>query len=149
MDKVIERLNQKGSVYLWIYTENERNYAGWNISFDAEGLSFMEELLILMKNSEWPSRKLIVATTPTHKILKMVNNRQGDAKYKVATSLLLKYNNHDKYKDVWTIEHNESTLVLTMGEMKLNELLQELKMRHLEYSIADSKSGNILNIWNL
>ncbi len=69
---------QSGRVSLWRYTENERNYPGWNLNADAAGCRSLLELLDALTSAGTGART-IKLTPPTFEQLRVPNNRGGAA----------------------------------------------------------------------
>lgn len=69
---------QSGSVSLWRYTENERNYPGWNLNADAAGCKSLLELLDALTVTGAGGRTITVSP-PTSEQLRVPNNRGGAA----------------------------------------------------------------------
>lgn len=69
---------QSGRVSLWRYTENERNYPGWNLNADAAGCRSLLELLDALTITGAGGR-MVTVTQPTSEQLRVPNNRGGAA----------------------------------------------------------------------
>ena len=56
--------HQKGSLYLWRYKEAQRNYPGWQITGDDDGLKSIIELINIMIAEDRNSKRTIQLSSP-------------------------------------------------------------------------------------
>lgn len=150
MEQSIEKIKKEGKIYFWRYTENTRNYPGWNISFDDDGFTFLNRLLNLMQKSQWPSKKSISTDPPTEKVLLGVNNSGGRASWKTVKTLSIQYKKKSPYPNLWRLNEEEQALTISMGSNKLNEFITAIidtKKDHGDFAISDSIEENILYFW--
>jgi hypothetical protein len=151
VDSIIEKLQKKGYITVWRYTENTRNFPGWNISFDELGFQFIKDLLDLMNNSQWSSKKDIGIDLPTKKILDGVNNLKGKASWKSIKKLSLQFKKNYSEDSIWEISLNNNLLIVTFNSLKLQELKESIIRVNNgsgDFAIADSESNNILYFWS-
>lgn len=69
---------QQGSVSLWRYIENERNYAGWHLNADLLGCASILALLEELTHNEGTHRSVQISP-PSAAQLAVPNNRGGRA----------------------------------------------------------------------
>jgi len=72
---------QRGSISLWRYTENERNFPGWHLSADGAGCDSLAALVDSLAKDGVPVSRSVELTPPTPALLAIPNNRRGTAKY--------------------------------------------------------------------
>ena len=119
MKHEIEKFTIKGEIYIWKYLENENNYPGWNISFDRNVSEKLLELLNLMDNCEWSSKKTLQTNFPSQTQLGIANNRSGNAKWKSKSSLVLNLKKDEP--TLWKIIEDEKQIEIRFGQKKLIE----------------------------
>ncbi len=127
MEQSIERIKKEGKIYVWKYTENTRNYPGWNISFDNEGFDFLIKLLKLMKDSQWPSKKLIHTDPPIKEVLSGVNNLGGKAGWRTIKQLSLQYKKNSPETNLWRLTEENQVLVISIGFNMLVEFIKAIR----------------------
>jgi hypothetical protein len=120
MKQEIEKLNITSEIFIWKYLENERNYPGWNISFDKSVAEKLLELINLMDSCEWSSKKIIKVKTPSQTQLKIANNRNGEAKWKTKFSLVLNFKKDEP--TLWKMIEEENQIEIRFGQKRLIEL---------------------------
>lgn len=116
----INKFKISGQIYLWKFLENQRNYPGWNLTADKTGCESSLQLLEMMKQTEWSSKKEIQTAVPTELQIRVPNNRNGDAKWKYAKTLILNYKKKSA-SDEWMIAENSDTVEIRFGTDKLTE----------------------------
>ena len=77
MKEQIEKFKISGRVYIWKYTDNGRNYPGWNMTVDNSASQELSQLFDMMEKCEWSTNKKVLTTQPTDKELSTPNNRNG------------------------------------------------------------------------
>lgn len=142
-DKAVERWKQKGSLYFWRYLENTRNYPGWHLSAGNLFCQSFADLAEKMFLARWSSQKAFLITPPDIKVLRVANNRDGEARWESAQSLLLKYQKENVTTDYFLLEENKNKVVLSVGSQYL-QLLQEcicgISQGKHDYSIGNDNS---------
>jgi len=123
-DEIVERWKQNGSLYLWRYLENTRNFPGWHLSADDLFCQSFADLTEKMLAARWNSQKTLLVTPPSSRILNVPNNRGGEAQWKSAQSLLLKYPKDKVAEDYFSLEEVEGNVVLSVGAQKLRLLCE-------------------------
>lgn len=145
----IGKLKLTGTLCLWTYTENDRNYPGWNIGATRESVKSLHELLNMMERCEWSTTKAVKVQPPTPKLLNNVNNRNGQANWKSTSELILKANKNID-ENSWNFRIGTNNLELTFGTKKLIELrnsLNEIANGNGDFAITDDLDDNILYFW--
>lgn len=147
MDKVIEKFRISGKLFIWKYTENYKNYPGWNITVDNMGADKLDRLFELMINSEYPSEKQVDTYSPTDTQLNVPNNLNGKASWITKLNLIYK-----KFEDpnYWEIKENKNELKICFGTEKLYELknyIREIPNGKGDYAICDAHENYILYFW--
>ena len=79
---------QSGSVWLWRYQSNDRNYPGWHLTADRAGAASLVELLDKLASGDQSGMRTVQLGRPTPAILSVPNNRSAEwtspAKLRVA-----------------------------------------------------------------
>jgi hypothetical protein len=68
---------QSGSVSLWRYTENLRNFPGWHLTADAAGCASLLALLDALAFDGVAASRTLGITAPTASVLAVPNNRSS------------------------------------------------------------------------
>lgn len=142
-DENVERWKQNGSLYLWRYLENTRNYPGWHLSADDLFCQSFALLTEKMLASRWNSEKTLLVTPPNAKILGVPNNRGGEARFESAQLFLLKYPKDKVAADYFLLEGAEGKVILSVGTEKLqllSECIFSLLQGKGDYSIGSKNS---------
>lgn len=149
MEALIEKFKVNGKVYIWMYTDNQKNYPGWNLTVDLQAGISLIELLDLMTASEWSSKKTISTELPTKFQLKVPNNELGLAKWRTKPKLTLNYRKEES-KDFWLITETDNGIEIQFGKTKLTDLknaINRVPKGDGDYAISDMDDKNILYIW--
>jgi hypothetical protein len=149
MTAPIEKFKVNGKVYIWKFIDNQRNYPGWNLTVDLKASKNLSELLDLMNDSEWPSKKTISTELPTKSQLKVPNNRGGLAKWKSKPKLTLNYKKGES-DNYWLITETDNGVVIQFGKAKFEELknaINGIPKGVGDYAISDPEDKNVLYFW--
>lgn len=143
----IEKLKISGAVYIWRYTDNDRNYPSWNITLDNLASEELTTLFDMMGLCEWSTNKKIQTTRPTDNELSVPNNRNGNAQWttKPKISFCLKQN---KTPDYWATNEMIDELQISFGQQKLKELrdaITNIPKGKGDFALGDKE--NILHFW--
>jgi hypothetical protein len=146
MDPLIEKYKSYGSVYIWQYREKNPKRRHWNLTADEDGCSSLIELLELMQNSRFSSKKLFKTTSPTNQQISIPNNRNPEWHSKPALSLRsLKENNCG-----WMLTAKNDSLEIVFCKEKLSELMEaivKIKGGDGDFAISDDNDNNVLYFW--
>ncbi len=142
-DVTVERWKQNGSLYLWRYLENTGNFSGWHLSADDLFCESFADLTEKMLTARWSSQKTLLVTPPSSKVLRVPNNRGGEARWKSAQSLLLKYPKDKVDADYFSLEEVQGNVILSVGTHKLrllNDCILGTRQGKNDYSIGSDDS---------
>ena len=104
---------QSGTIYLWRYIENQRNYPGWHLALDSPAQRSIDLLVqALLSHGGSPLRTLLI-TPPTHRVLKIPNNRGGAATWQ--SPLKLRLGLDATNPDAWRFDEDKDVVVWTFG----------------------------------
>lgn len=67
----IDRWKQEWSLFVWRFREHTRNYPGWHLSADDDGVNSMIDLLDKMLTAQWGSEKLLKMMPPPLEVLRV------------------------------------------------------------------------------
>jgi hypothetical protein len=149
MKDKIEKHKIDGKVYTWKYLENSKNYPGWNFTVDKTASGSLVELLNLMKQCEWSSRKEIQISKPTENQIKVPNNQNGSAKWKTVSKLILT-SKKTAEKEFWKVMEKENEIEIQFGENKLvdfEKAISEIPKGIGDFAITSDSEDNILYLW--
>jgi hypothetical protein len=137
---------QTGSVALWRYTENQRNYPGWHLSADDAGCASLIALLDAFAADGNAGTRTLSVTRPTSEILAVPNNRSASC---VAPDKLLL-----SFSDVasqWSFPDSLDPAELTIGAdwlPKLRKAIAGIPHGEGDFSIGLSKGDSLaLTFW--
>lgn len=114
----VNRWKQEGSLFVWRFQENIRNYPGWHLSADNVRANSMIDLLDRMLAAQWRSEKLLKVMPPPVEVLRVANNMGGKARWESPHSMLIKYPRGKVTDDYWLLEGNNE-LVFSVGQTGL------------------------------
>ena len=137
-DENVDRWKQQGLVYFWRYTENARNYPGWNLTADQTFCEGFADLIDRMLNAPYNCQKSLTVALPTKKVLGVPNNRGGSAKWKAPGSLVLKHRKGNVPEDISFVEESENTVIVGASRRDLEvlrECVSEIPKGKGDYSI--------------
>jgi hypothetical protein len=135
---------QSGSVSLWRYTENLRNYPGWHLTADAVGCASVVTLLDALESDNSAVSRTIALVPPTPAVLAVPNNRSSAviAPEKLRMSFSLA-------PSQWSFTESAAPAELTFGSNWLPQLrraIAGISRGEGDYSIGESGGGN-LPLW--
>ena len=136
---------QSGRVSLWRYTENERNYSGWNLNADGPGCASLLALLDALA-SDHAAYRTIALTDPTEAELRVPNNKSGRAAWVAPAKLRIAFSSHPSE---WVFSSGLDPAVLVMGGdwlEPLREGITGIARGRGDHSIGNSRDGN-LSLW--
>ncbi len=144
MDPSIKKYKTKGKVALWKINGDAKNYPGWHISFDEEARQSIFDLLQIMNNSEWSSKKEIDLVEPEKVGQKWIHNCGG---HKAMRKLVI--SNRIEPKSLFRIKAQADTLGLEFGENTLAQFSMHLNSHSFDtvMSTNEDKSENLLTFW--
>ena len=137
---------QDGSISLWRYTENERNYYGWHLSADARGCKSLSNLLQALAADGHAATRTVELQPPTPAVLAVPNNRGGRATYKAPAKLRLSFT---KEAGQWSFPATLDPAELAFGYdwlAPLQEGLDAVAQGRGDYSIG-ANQGSSLPLW--
>jgi hypothetical protein len=130
-----------GSVSLWRYIENERNYPGWNLSADSLGVASL--LSILSELQAVGGHRTIPIATPTLSTLSVPSNKFGKAKFVAPAKWRLNYESTDEHADAWSFLFDHDVANLSLGGNRMQELIAGFA--NLAQGIGDCSIGGSSN----
>lgn len=143
----IEKFKFVGEIYIWKYTNNTKNYPGWNLTLNKEAAQNLLKLFDLMLKSEWSAKKNIQTAPVTQFQADIPQNRNSNWKSK--PKILFKYNNND-LNEFWQIIETDDCVEILFGKeklYKLKESIHNIISGKSDFAISDSNEDNILYFW--
>ncbi len=144
MDRVIA-WKQSGRISLWRYTENERNYPGWNLNADSVGCKSLLELVDALVAESCGSRTINL-TEPSQAQLRVPGNTGGAAAWVVPVKLRVTIS--DARSD-WHFPQDLDPARIEFGSdwvAPLREGVASMSAGRGDYSIGNDKNGS-LKLW--
>ena len=135
---------QQGSVVLWRYTENLRNYPGWQLTADAMGCHSLVELLDAFDADGVAGSRAVNISPPTPAILTVPNNRR--AQWVAPTKLRVSFSTTPSQ---WRFPEALEPAGLTVGAewlQKLRHGILGIPLGEGDFAIGNSDDGN-LPLW--
>jgi len=145
----IEKLKVAGQISIWRFTDNDRNYPGWNLTIDGQASQDLLQLFDLMDKCDWSTKKSLGTNKPTDNELRVPNNRQGTAKWLTKPTITFATKSNGA-SDYWTTEEKKEELEIIFSKDKLKQLRQaiaDIPNGKGDISIADNKDENLLTFW--
>ncbi len=112
---------QSGRLYLWRYEDNPKNYCGWHLTADSEGVRSLLELIGLMLKSKDESYRTIKLYQTTGHELRVPNCRSRA----ISCSKLILKNKKDN-EDNWNISDQQGIATIVAGDDSLSNLMAGL-----------------------
>jgi hypothetical protein len=148
----IEKLKQKGFIYLWRYKSLRKSLLGWHITADKEGCKFIIDLIQLILDSGYSSKYVFTLLEADQKIVSVPNFNEP---WKSATILTLKYSQKIADKNHWELVYSNNRVTIIPGENKLKELQKgfiDILNRKGDYAIGTENNkeefnNNLLWFW--
>lgn len=109
---------QSGRISIWRYTENERNYPGWNLNADRAGCHSLLNLLDALAADGAGSRSIAI-TAPTKAQLGVPNNMGGQAAWVAPEKLRLTLS---LVADKWSFPPDLDPALIEVGSTWLQAL---------------------------
>lgn len=109
---------QSGRISIWRYTENERNYPGWNLNADRAGCQSLLNLLDALAADGAGSRSIAI-TAPTKAQLGVPNNMRGQAAWVAPEKLRLTLS---PVADQWSFPPDLDPAAIEVGSTWLQAL---------------------------
>ncbi len=110
-----------GTVCLWQYAENERNYPGWQLSADASGVASLRSLLIELEAVG--SYRTITITPPSDALLRVPNNKRGKARWWAPARWRVYFLSAAEEASCWRLTEEADTVVLSLGRESMGALV--------------------------
>lgn len=136
---------QSGSVMLWRYTENQRNFPGWHLTADPPGCASLIALLDAFAADGTPISRTLTVTAPTQATLAVPNNRSAapvvPAKLRISFS---------QTATGWSFPQSINPAELSVGADWLPVLRQAIAgipRGKGDYSIGPPDSGSLWLWW--
>jgi hypothetical protein len=136
---------QSGSIMLWRYTENQRNFPGWHLTANAEGCASLIALLDFFAASGAPGFRTLTITAPTQAALAVANNRSAASV--APDKLRLTFSGMSSQ---WLFPESTDPAELSIGTEWLPVLrraIAGIPVGNGDYSIGPSGSGGLWLWW--
>jgi hypothetical protein len=149
-DTNVNRWKQEGSLFVWRFQENIRNYPGWHLSADHVGANSIIDLLDRMLAAQWGSEKLLKVMPPPVEVLRVANNMGGKARWESPHSMLIKYPKGKVTDDYWSLEGDDE-LVFAVGQTGLSlfrHSMTRLLTKEKDFSIGPPDKMATRAEWN-
>lgn len=132
-----------GSIFLWRYKENEKNYPAWNFSASPAGTRCLISILQALKVSG--GVRTLPVTPPTPEVLRVPNNRRGTAKWFAPQKWKIIVADG---QDHWHFPPARELAILTLGHLCLDELIVGVSsIFESDYRIGNKDIDQSLWFW--
>jgi hypothetical protein len=102
---------QSGRLFFWRFTENVRDYPGWNFMVDSVGSKSVAGLLLAMSKSSEDCTRIVQVSHPTTEVLRAANNRGAGCV--APTKLSIELDTTDA--DTWSLDDDGVVLHWRLG----------------------------------
>lgn len=134
---------QSGSVSLWHYTENERNYPGWHLTANAAGCASLVALLDALAADDISGFRAVEITPPSKAQLNVPNNKSGLAAWRAPSKLRVAFSTTPAD---WSFPLDLDPAVITIGAdwlAPLREGIFGIPHGRGDYSIGPPGKGRL------
>ncbi|MCW4453469.1 hypothetical protein OK348_01445 [Flavobacterium sp. MXW15] len=139
---------QSGNVSLWYYTENQRDYPGWQLTADAAGCESLMVLLDAMAADGIAASRTIELKPPSRARLAVPNNKSGLAAWRAPGKLRMVFSSNPSE---WSFPPGLDPAVLAVGSdwlAPLREGISGIALGRGDHSIGPAdRSGSRLWFW--
>ncbi|WP_411895203.1 hypothetical protein [Winogradskyella sp. A2] len=149
MKAQIEKFKVNGKVYAWTYKDNQNNYPGWNFTLDKTASESLTELIDLMDECEWASKKTFGLEMPTDLQIGVPNNQNGMARWKTTSKMTFNHRKNES-ENHWLIKKSDIGIEIQFGIKKLTELrnaINGIPKGKGDFAISSNDDENILYFW--
>lgn len=132
MEECIRKWKQSGHILCW--TAKEKGELTWNFTANEDGCNSLLNLLCMMKDSPWPSKRIISLSTPHFKLRTPI---------KPINSLIFNYMKDKAADNYWSLTGDTDQMVIEFGAQKLDELynaIDDVKSGKGDYSVCGDSS---------
>ena len=133
-----------GSISLWRFTENVRNYPGWHLSADELGCASLRSLLTSLQSSG--GYRTIPTSRPTSTTLSVPNNKGGAAKWTAATKWRIEFAKANS----WSFSQSADFAVLALGSSGMADLIRGVTAIATgigDFCVGDGSQDEVLWFW--
>jgi hypothetical protein len=102
---------QSGRLFFWRFTDNVRNYPGWNFMLDSTGSKSIAGLLRAMSKSATSCIRIVQVSQPTTEVLRAANNHSAGCV--APTKLRIELDATDA--DAWSLDDDGVALHWRLG----------------------------------
>jgi hypothetical protein len=132
---------QSGRLFFWRFTENVRDYPGWNFMLDSAGSTSVAGLLLAMSKSSEDCSRIVQISHPTTEVLRVANNLGAGCV--APTKLRIELDAADA--DTWSLEDDGVALHWRLGT-RTAAAAADAFADPLDY--VDSKIGSRPPLWS-
>ncbi len=128
------RWRQRGTMSMWRYLENTRNYPGWHFSADDAGCASMLALLDVLFLDPAGTTRTLQLTAPSEEVLSVPNNRGASVEGPVSLRV-----SHAVDPEALSWSQEGDRLVLEIGQQRapmLRKGIADVAAGYGDYSIA-------------
>jgi hypothetical protein len=133
---------QEGSLSLWRYTENERNYPGWHLTADLAGCQSLIALFEALAADGPSAFRTVDLTRPTRATLSVPNNRGGTADFESPEKLRIGFSENASH---WSFPPQLEPAEFSYGYEWLSPLREGLN--GIPLGKGDYSIGRDLPLW--
>lgn len=154
LSDLVNSWKQQGSVYLWRYRDNARNYPGWNMHCDREASASLVDLLTALQSCTGVRYRTIRVSPPTPGVLAVPNNRGGAARWWAPARWRIEFDPELGGPDAWSFSPDEDPAALRLGARYLPDFQRgvlDMMRGRGDYSIgaegASPDESEVLWFW--
>lgn len=141
MDNLIEKYKHTGLLSVWRFP-NSKNFKGLNITFDDTARNSLIELIQLMLDSQWTSKKSISSKAPMDLDQKWII-KVGKTKLYNKLSIIVSSQNANSFD----IQENGDTAILNFDKTGLNEFKNKLINNSFDEGLETSNKLDCIYFW--
>lgn len=136
---------QTGTVSLWRYQGNQRNYPGWHLSADMAGCASLLVLLDALEEAGAGATRTVQLLAPMANVLRVPNNRGAELDAPSAVSLAMA-----EAPDTWQWDLDGGRMRVQLGAaclQKLRKGIMDIAAGEGDYSIGGADMDRLWFWW--
>jgi hypothetical protein len=149
MKDAIAAWKQSGRVYFWTYRPQKRNFIGWHFAADAAGKDSIIDLLEVLPNADYPTKRTVKLTSPPDRVLDVPFAPRHC--HKVVSPAALRFVFEPEWQeDAWQVLMDGDHAQISLGHGSMRELADAVRSARngdFDFAIGPRREDAPQAIW--